>query len=140
VFEIQIVEAFEVTLGDIEDGLGEDELTFAPCLLAPCGLQPFGLLSVKELFASLGDAGVEAAAPVELEGPAFNGDEGSADLTGNGGVAAAGPELEVGAAGLKGAGGLAGRGDCGAGASVIVVIIGTTLCVFHWTHKSYFVV
>ena len=105
------IHVFEVALGGIEEGFGQDVLAVAKGpgagggiekLLALDGAGGFGVL--------LGEvSGVvfDAASPIEVTGPAFDGAEGGADFSADGDVAALGAELEVGAEGFEGAVGLA---------------------------------
>ena len=110
VFEIHVLQTFEIAFGNVEDGLGEDELAFAKVLLPGDGPQEFRVARLDKLFRAAGGVGLKAAAPIKLNRPAFDGDEGGADLADNGGVAAAWAEFEVSAEGREGAGGFAGGG------------------------------
>ena len=103
---------FEVPLGGIEEGFGQGILAVAEGfgagggvekLLALDGAGGFGVLPGE-----LSGVVFDAASPIEVTGPAFDGAEGGADFPADGGIAALGAEFEVGAEGFEGAIGLAG--------------------------------
>lgn len=104
VFEIHFIQALEIALGHVEDGLGEQELALAKGLLAVGGLKLLRLARLDELFGGEGAVAVEATAPVELAGPGFNGAQGDAAGARDGGIAPRRTELELGAEGCKGPG------------------------------------
>ena len=106
------IHAFEVLLGGLEESFGQGVLAVAEGfgagggiekLLALDGAGGFGVLPGE-----LSGVVFDAAAPIEVTGPAFDGAEGGTDFSADGGVAALGAEFEVGAEGLEGAVGLAG--------------------------------
>ena len=72
-------------------------------LLALDGAGGFGVL-----LGELSGVVFDAASPIEVTRPAFDGAEGGPDFSADGGVAALGAEFEVGAEGFEGAIGLAG--------------------------------
>ena len=106
------IHAFEVLLGGLEEGFGQGVLAVAEGFGAGGGIEKLlaldGAGGFGVLLGELSGVVFDAAAPIEVTGPAFDGAEGGADFSANGGVAAFGAELQVGAESLEGAGGLAG--------------------------------
>ena len=104
--------AFEVPLGGIEEGFGQRVLAVAKGPGASCGIEKLlamdGGFRFGVLLGKLSGVVFDAAPPIEVAGPAFDGAEGGADFPAAGAVAALGAEFEVGAEGFEGAVGLAG--------------------------------
>jgi len=109
--EVAIFQAIEIAFGGIEDGLGEGVLTRAEGLGASGGIEEgfatdegFGF---SVLLRTVSGLGLEATAPIEVGSPPFDGAQGDADLSGGGGEAALGAQLQVSTEGLEGAVGFA---------------------------------
>jgi len=105
------VHIFEKVLGGIEEGFGQDVLAVAEGFGAGRGIEAVFAIDDTFDFGSLldelGGAGFDAAAPIEITGPAFDGAEGDADFAADGSVTTTGTELPVRAEGFEGAVGFA---------------------------------
>ncbi len=66
-----------------------------------------GLFDFDELVNGICGVSLDATLPVEISSPTFDGAQGGANVSGHRGVAAPGPELQIGAEGFKGAVGFA---------------------------------
>ena len=112
VFRIQML---ELAFGDVEHGFGQIVLPVAKGLGAGRGIQKDlalrGGFGLHELFGGPGGMRIDAATPVEIHGPAFDGAQARADLTADGRIAAAGAEFQISAECFKGAVGLAPGGS-----------------------------
>jgi len=113
--QVVLIHALEIAFGDVEDGFGEGELAGAKGAGPGGGIVEIGLMEVAlgagGVFDDAGGVGFDAAAPVKVAGPAFDGARGDADFAGDSGKAAAGTKLEIGAKGLKSAVGFAVHGS-----------------------------
>ena len=118
-FEIRLIQALEIAFGNVEDGLGEEELAFAKGAGAGGGSEEIArrddALGLGGLFGAAGGVGADPGAPVEIDGPALDGAEGDAGLAGDGGVAPARAEFKIGTKGGEGAVGFALSGGEGGG-------------------------
>ena len=112
--EIIVPHAFEVALGGEEESFSDGVLTLAKGLLALSGIPPFFLLSCGvgggELGRTLRGVSLEASAPIERGGPAFDGAKRDAELANDGEVAPLGAKFKVPAEGRERGSGLAGDG------------------------------
>jgi hypothetical protein len=106
-FQIFVLHAFEIAFGEVEDGFGQSELAFTKIPGAGGGIEevllPHDGFIMGGWFRAPGGVGFDAAAPIEIAGPALHGAEGGADFAADGGEAASGAEFQVGAEGFKGA-------------------------------------
>ena len=104
--EVVLIQELEPTFGDVEDGLSENELAFAEGPGAVGGIQKDvaldGGFGLNELIGGPGGVGLNAAAPVEISSPAFDGAQARADLTPDGRIAAAGAERQINTERFKG--------------------------------------
>jgi hypothetical protein len=99
--QVQIVgiRLFEVTLGGVEDGLGQVVLTVAEGFGSGGGIEE--LLTLHRVFGldvllgGMSSAGLDATAPVEIMGPSLDGAQAATNGPGDGGIAALGAQLEV---------------------------------------------
>ena len=105
------IHGFEAALGGIEERFGQGVLALAEGLGALGGIEELLALEVAfgldVLAGEVSGASFDAAAPIEVTGPAADGAVADADLSGGGGEAAFRAELEVSAEGFEGAVGLA---------------------------------
>ena len=116
--QIVLIHALDIAFGDVEDGFGEGELAVAKGPGAGGGIEEIGAMQgafgLGGLFGGAGVVGLNATAPVEVAGPAFDGALGGTDFSGGSRQATARAELEIGAEGGEGAAGFAlNRGEDG---------------------------
>jgi hypothetical protein len=105
--EVVPVQVFEIALGGVEDGLGQEKLAVAEYFGAGGRIEEFlaahGVFGFEVALGALGGASLDPTAPIEVAGPAFDGAQGGADLSAHGRKTAAGAQLPVSTKGFEGA-------------------------------------